>query len=232
MKKRQVLLLENESSLAAAIASRLARIGQFTIDVVSTGYGALRALGTAVPDALVVDTTLPDMPATELCRAIRSRERTAHVPLMLVSEPAVLGPIIGFELGADDYVTKPFDPEELAARLKALLRRQPIYEPERQADVFKGELLEADFNAVDVLVRGRPVTLTKREFRLLRHLVHMRNQVMDRAMLLASVWGGQQYDPRLVDAAIWRLRTKLDEAGRQIETVPGFGYRFNEPPER
>jgi DNA-binding response OmpR family regulator len=229
MHRQHILVVENEPAIAHTIKVHLETHAGFTVEVASTGHAALRAIGAFVPDALLLDTLLPDIPGSEMCRAIRSRERTAQLPLILLGERSVLGPVAGLELGADDYLLKPVDTAELAARFHALLRRRVVQPRYAKRDHFKGVHIEARFDEVVVRVDGRPVALTKREFALLRLLFHARNRVLDRKTLLANVCGSNR-QVRAVDAAVWRLRSKLKKAGRQIETVPGRGYRFNEPP--
>ena len=132
--------------------------------------------------------------------------------------------VIGLEQGADDYVTKPFSLRELFARVQAVLRRTRT---EQTAEVYRGERLVADFDAVAIAVDGAPVRLTRREFELLRFLVHNKNRVVSRDRLLESVWGYERdVETRSIDVHIGRLRVKLKTAGRQIETVVGLGYRF------
>jgi DNA-binding response OmpR family regulator len=231
MKKREILVVEHETAIAEAIKSRLETHDEFSVDIVSTGYGALRSIGASVPDAVLLDATLTDMTGSELCRLIRSRERTAHLPMIILGDRSNgLGPIEWLELGADDYVTKPLDPHELEARLNAVLRRRLVHHQYPEEDRFDGVHLEANFSAVSIVVDGCPVRLTKREFLLLRCLVHNRNHIVSRDRLLANVWGSDVWNRRIVDAAVWKLRTKLKQAGHQIETVVGFGYRFNESP--
>ena len=231
MKKKKILVVEDETTVAESIKSRLEMRDEFSVEVVSTGHGALRIIGAAVPDAVVLDATLPDVPGSEVCRVIRSRERTAELPVIMLGERTTgIGPITALELGVDDYLRKPFDLQELEARLKAVLRRRHVPPQYSGCDHFRGVHIEADFADVSVKVDGSSVLLSKREFRLLRCFAHNCNQVLDRKTLLANVWGSNGQDCRIVDAAIWKLRTKLNEARRQIETVIGFGYRFNEPP--
>jgi two-component system, OmpR family, phosphate regulon response regulator PhoB len=231
MKKPVILVVEDEAAISEAIKCRLEIYEAFGVDVVRTGHGALRIIGAAVPDAVVLDATLPDVPGSEVCRVIRSRERTTELPVIMLGEGTTgIGPIAALELGVDDYLRKPFDPRELEARLKAVLRRRRTPHQYHGRDHFKGFHIEADFADVSVTIDGSSVLLTKREFSLLRFFVHNCNQVLDRKTLLANVWGLAGQDCRIVDAAIWKLRTKLNEARRQIETVIGFGYRFNEPP--
>jgi DNA-binding response OmpR family regulator len=231
MKKNEILVVEGEPAIAESIKSRLETHDEFSVVVVSTGHGALRIIGAAVPDAVVLDATLPDLPGAEVCRVIRSRERTAELPVIMVGKRTTsIGPITALELGADDYLTKPFDPKELEARLKAVLRRRHVRYEYSGHDHFRGVHIEANFAEVSVTVDGSAVLLTKREFRLLRFFVHNCNQVLNRETLLANVWDSNGRDCRIVDAAIWKLRMKLNQARRQVETVVGFGYRFNEPP--
>ena len=139
--------------------------------------------------------------------------------------------LTGLDIGADDYITKPFSLRELAARVRAVLRRgrsEPAAAPATQA-VYQGAHLHADFDAVSVEVDGTPVRLTRREFELLRHLVENRNRVLSRDRLLERVWGYDRViETRSVDVHVGRLRGKLGAAGRQIETVVGLGYRFVE----
>ena len=135
----------------------------------------------------------------------------------------------GLDTGADDYVTKPFSPRELAARVRAALRRGRTATATPAPVVYQGKHLQADFDAVSVEVDGEAVKLTRREFELLRHLVENRNRVLSRDRLLERVWGYDRLiETRSVDVHVGRLRAKLGEAGRQIETVVGLGYRFVE----
>ena len=221
--------------LAAAAASiepiraRLESSGEFRCDVVRTADDALRCIAAALPDALLLDTTLPDIPAQEVCRALRARPRTAALPcIMLGSARGPIRIIEALSFGADDFMTKPADPVELEARLRALLRRRaPI--PTTEHRVFRGRHVDANFTDVAVSVDGAPVSLTKRELLLLCALVEERNHTLSREALLSRVWGSAAWDCRVVDSAMWKLRRKLGAAGSQIETIVGFGYRFFEP---
>jgi two-component system alkaline phosphatase synthesis response regulator PhoP len=162
-----------------------------------------------------------------VCRVLRSRSDARHLPIiMLTAKSSESDRVAGLELGADDYVTKPFSLRELAARVRAVLRRSTTVE-ERQAAGYQGTRLMADFDAVAVSVDGDSIRLTRREFELLRYLVQNKNRVVSRDRLLERVWGYDRLvETRSVDVHVGRLRSKLRDAGRQIETVVGLGYRF------
>jgi DNA-binding response OmpR family regulator len=228
MRKKKILVAEDDSTIALTIKQHLEHGDQFAVSLAADGGTALRSITAALPDALLLDTGLSDVSATEICRAIRRRERTARLPLILLGRRGGLGLVDGLNLGADDYVAKPLDPAELMARLKALLRRH-VHRAHDANEVFSGAHLEANFTDVRIAVDGRQVSLTKREFELLRFLVRRRNEVLRREEILTHVWGADEWDVRIVDSAMWKLRKKTGRAGRQIETVTGFGYRFSEP---
>jgi two-component system, OmpR family, alkaline phosphatase synthesis response regulator PhoP len=165
---------------------------------------------------------------SEVCRILRQRRETARIPIiMLTAKTSETDRVAGLDLGADDYVTKPFSLRELGARVRAVLRRgQPQGEPPR-ASVYRGAHLVADFDAVSIAVDEQPVRLTRREFELLRFLVENKNRVLSRDRLLERVWGYDRFiETRSVDVHVGRLRAKLGKAGEQIETVVGLGYRF------
>jgi DNA-binding response OmpR family regulator len=229
MKTRTILIVDDEEDQATAVKVVLERCGEFHVDIVATGYEALRHLGGEVPAALLLAVTLPDLSVAELCRAIRSRERTSLMPVIVLGERATgIGSIDALDIGADDYLAKPLNVRELEARLRAMLRRG-VREPQQAAERFRGVHLDADFARITVTVDNRVVRLTRREFLLLRFLVENRNRVVGREVLLAHVWPSRGQHRRAVDSAIYKLRLKLSRAGRQIETVNGFGYQFTEP---
>ena len=200
-----------------------------SVEIVSSGDAALRAVTEQTPDLVILDLNLPVLSGTEVCRILRGRPATANVPIiMLTARTGEADRVTGLDLGADDYVTKPFSLRELAARVRAVLRR-------RQqgvgigANVYAGAHLTADFDAVAISVDGTSVRLTRREFELLKFLVENRNRVLSRDRLLERVWGYDRFiETRSVDVHVGRLRAKLGAAGQQIETVVGLGYRFVE----
>jgi DNA-binding response OmpR family regulator len=229
MDTKEIVVAEDEPAIVEAIRTKLETGGEFRIDVAPTADDLLKRIAASVPDALLLDATLPDLPAQEVCRMIRSRPRTERLACIVLGQPTRgLGLIDALEFGADDYVAKPVDVAELEARLRAVLRRRLA--PPRSAVLrYQGIRIEADFTAVRVSVDGKGVSLTKREFVLLRALVEQPGSILSREFLLNSVWTAGVRDRRVVDSAIWKLRQKLGEAGCQIETIVGFGYRFNEP---
>jgi DNA-binding response OmpR family regulator len=164
-----------------------------------------------------------------VCRILKSRPDTAHVPIIiLTARTSESDRVTGLDIGADDYIVKPFGLREFAARVRAVLRRGRT-ETAATAIIYRGKHLVADFDAVSVAVDGQPVRLTRREFDLLRHLVENRNRVLSRDRLLERVWGYEHFvETRSVDVHIGRLRGKLRAAAHQIETVVGLGYRFVE----
>jgi DNA-binding response OmpR family regulator len=225
----RVLVVEDETDIAQLIKHTLERGGDANVEVVSTGDAALRSVGETPPDLMILDLNLPVVDGTEVCRLIRARPATASLPIiMLTARTAESDRVSGLDLGADDYVTKPFSLRELAARVRAVLRRKPGSKPSAMS-IYRGKHLIADFDAVAVTVNGDPIRLTRREFELLRCLVENRNRVLSRDRLLERVWGYEQYiETRSVDVHVGRLRAKLGQAGAQIETVVGLGYRFVE----
>jgi len=231
----RVLVVEDEQDIAGLIKHSLERDGRTSVDIVTDGGLAVRRATEHPPDVLILDLNLPGLDGLEVCRILRGRPATRHVPIiMLTARTSEDDRIAGLDLGADDYVTKPFSLRELAARVRAIRRRAPrigdaTAEAPAAPGTYAGAHLIADFEAVSVLVDRRAIRLTKRELELLRCLVENRNRVMSRERLLERVWGYECFiETRSVDVHVGRLRAKLGAAGRQIETVVGFGYRFNE----
>ncbi len=227
MPKHRVLIVEDEQDIAGLIKHTLERGGDAEAEIVGSGDAALKAVAARPPDLIILDLNLPVLSGTEVCRILRNRTDAQHVPIiMLTAKTGEQDRVNGLELGADDYVTKPFSLRELTARVRAVLRRttQP---QDRPAMAYNGSQLSADFDAVSVAVEGQAVRLTRREFELLRYLVQNKNRVVSRDRLLERVWGYDRLvETRSVDVHVGRLRGKLGEAGRQIETVVGLGYRF------
>jgi len=228
----RVLVVEDEPDVAHLIKHTLERSGDLRVDIASAGDMALHAVSGAAPDLVILDLNLPVLSGLEVCRIMRARPNTQQVPIIMLTARAGEGDrVAGLELGADDYISKPFSPRELAARVRAVLRRGGREQEAKRPSpiVYRGKHLHADFEAVSVTVDGDPVRLTRREFELLRHLVENRNRVQSRDRLLERVWGYERMvETRSVDVHVGRLRGKLGAAGRQIETVVGLGYRFVE----
>jgi DNA-binding response OmpR family regulator len=226
----RVLVVEDETDIAGLIKHALERGGDAEVDVVGTGDAALRAVTDRIPDLVILDLNLPVLSGIEVCRILRGRPATSRLPIiMLTARTGEADRVTGLDLGADDYVTKPFSLRELAARVRAVLRRRQNHGNEPPVAVYRGQHLIADFDAVAVAVDGQAIRLTRREFELLRCLVENRNRVLSRDRLLERVWGyDHPIETRSVDVHVGRLRSKLGSAGRQIETVVGLGYRFVE----
>ena len=229
MAKSRVLIVEDEQDIAGLIKHTLERSGDIVASIVNSGDAALQAVGAEAPDLLLLDLNLPVISGIEVCRILRSRPDAKHMPIiMLTARTGENDRVGGLEIGADDYVTKPFSLRELTARVKALLRRSARTD-EQPPLVYQGEHLLADFDAVSVSVDGEAIRLTRREFELLRYLVQNKNRVVSRDRLLERVWGYDRLvETRSVDVHVGRLRGKLGQAGRQIETVVGLGYRFTD----
>jgi len=223
----RVLVVEDEQDIAALIKHALERSGDAQVDVVGSGDTALRAMTDNAPDLVILDVNLPVLSGTEVCRVMRARAETAHTPIiMLTARTSESDRVAGLDLGADDYVTKPFSLRELSARVRAVLRRRGGQNTV-PTTIYEGKHLRADFDAVAIFVDSEPVRLTRREFELLRFLVENRNRVLSRDRLLERVWGYDRFiETRSVDVHVGRLRSKLGPAGSQIETVVGLGYRF------
>jgi DNA-binding response OmpR family regulator len=227
MQKHRVLIVEDEQDIAGLIKLTLERSGSAEAEVVGSGDAALKAVTARPPDLIILDLNLPVLGGLEVCRLLRQRSDARHLPIiMLTARTSETDRVTGLEMGADDYVTKPFSLRELTARVKAVLRRASAPE-ERQAAGYRGTHLTADFDAVSVEVDGEPIRLTRREFELLRYLVQNKNRVVSRDRLLERVWGYDRLvETRSVDVHVGRLRQKLGTAGQQIETAVGLGYRF------
>ncbi len=211
----RILVVEDEADIAALIKRTLEQNSAAEVEVVVSGDAALKAIATTPPDLMILDLNLPVIDGAEVCRLVRARPASNTLPIiMLTARTAETDRIAGLDLGADDYVTKPFSFRELAARVRAVLRRHRPHVP--GSAVYRGAHLLADFDAVAVAVDGEDVRLTRREFELLRFLVENRQRVLSRERLLERVWGYQEsIETRSVDVHIGRLRAKLGAAGRQ-----------------
>jgi DNA-binding response OmpR family regulator len=226
----RVLIVEDEQDIAGLIKHALERGGEIEAEIVSTGAAALKSVMEEAPDLILLDLNLPFLDGLEIFRILRNRAATAKIPvIMLTARTGETDRVTGLELGAEDYITKPFSLRELVARVRAVLRRNRAAAEMDRAVVYSGRHLRVDFDAVSINVDGKPVRLTRREFELLRFLVENPNRVLSRDRLLERVWGfDRQIETRSVDVHVGRLRGKLGAAGKQIETIIGLGYRFSE----
>ena len=221
--RRRVLLIEDDGDIAEAISYQLGKAG-LHVKVARTGAEGLDQARRGA-DLILLDLNLPDMDGLEVCRLIRRQTATAHVPILIVSARAdEVDRVLGLEMGADDYVVKPFSLKELAARCRVALRRA---ETGTQLQGYREENFEVDFDAYLVRYRGQEVRLTPKEFELFRYLIERAGRVLTRERLLERVWGyDAEVDTRSIDAHIRRLRLKLGPAREHVETVVGLGYRF------
>jgi two-component system alkaline phosphatase synthesis response regulator PhoP len=225
----RILVVEDDRDIAELVGLYLEKAG-FSVELLASGREALRALTARPPDLLVLDLMLPHVSGLEICRAARADERTASIPIIMLTARADESErIAGLETGADDYMAKPFSPNELVARVRALLRRT------RPSTVAGGAIaygpITVDTEQHTVTSVGRTVTLTAKEFLLLQYLLRHRGRVLSRDVLLTDVWGYKYTGgTRTVDVHVRRLREKLPPLEQALVTVKQFGYKLLEDP--
>jgi DNA-binding response OmpR family regulator len=225
-----ILIVEDDRDIAELLQRYLTRAGHVT-DALGDGAEALAFIRSRVPDLVVLDLMLPGVDGLEVCRTLRRTSETRALPIiMLTARTEEADRVAGLELGADDYVTKPFSPSELVARVGALLRRAQRWAESGHAALAYGPI-ELDRERHLVTDRGQPVRLTAKEFLLLEYLLQHRGRVLSRDLLLTDVWGYRYTGgTRTVDVHVRRLREKIPALGEGIETVKQFGYRLVDMP--
>ena len=227
MAKGRILIIDDEKDLIELVRYNLEQEG-FQVTGLPDGESGLNAAVQEVPDLILVDLMLPGMDGLEVCRSLRANSRTASIPIiMLTAKSGESDRIVGLELGADDYVTKPFSPRELAARVKAVLRRTGM-PPSQSKAIRRGELA-IDLTRREVSLDGAPIELTATEFRLLQFFAEHPGRVFSRSELINAAMGRDvSVIDRTIDVHITGLRKKLGHYSGRIDTVRGFGYRFKE----
>ncbi len=228
----KILVVEDEADLAQVLEYNLKKAGHEPI-LAKDGQTALAAVREQKIELVLLDLMLPDLPGTEVCKAIKTDPKSKHIPvIMLTAKGEEIDRVVGFELGADDYVVKPFSVRELLLRIQAILRRGKPEAP-RGKDTIVFGTLKIDTSAHRVWVKETEIELTALEFKLLYTLWERKNRVQSRAALLDVVWGiSAEINTRTVDTHVKRLREKLTPQADYIETVRGVGYRFAETPEK
>jgi two-component system, OmpR family, alkaline phosphatase synthesis response regulator PhoP len=229
--KPKILVVEDEADIRELIRYNLEREG-FAVEEAATGSEALDRLKRRLPDLMLLDLMLPGMPGLELCRVVRADKQMAPLPILVVTAKGTeVDRVLGLEMGADDYVVKPFSPRELVARVKALLRRAHPDAASSQAGSYERGRLRMDLGTYQVFVESKLAELALREYELLRFFVEHPMRVYTREQLLDMVWGRDTYvEPRTVDVHIRRLRQHIERDDAKPElilTVRGVGYRFN-----
>lgn len=232
MAAKKILVVEDEPDIRKLVHYNLAQ-ERFKVIEAEDGEKALKLVQREKPHLIVLDLMLPGLSGLELCRNLRGRPETSQIPiLMLTAKAGEADRIVGLEMGADDYLTKPFSPRELVARVKAILRRTEMQSSHPVSEVYEKGPLKINFSTYETIVRGKAVRLTLKEFELLGFLVQNPNRVLSRDQLLDRVWGGEVFvDPRTVDVHIRRLRKAIEKNDRKpdwILTVRGVGYKFHE----
>ena len=225
--KQRILIVDDEPDTVELIEFNL-RAGGYDISTAEDGAEAIRKARQATPDLIILDVMLPELDGLEVCKILRADPATSRIPvLMLTAKAAEVDRILGLELGARDYVTKPFSPRELILRVRNLLNQQE--DEKEKPTTFEFKELYIDVPRHLVTVNRKPVDLTATEFRLLTLLAERRGRVQSRDQLLQDVWHYENIiDTRTVDTHIRRLREKLGKAARFLDTVRGVGYRFTE----
>jgi two-component system, OmpR family, alkaline phosphatase synthesis response regulator PhoP len=223
--KEKILIVEDDKDIVKMLEYNLKKDG-FRVSSVRDGEDALDSANSEHPDLIILDLMLPGMDGLEVCKELKKENRTMHVPIiMLTAKSQESDKVVGLELGADDYVTKPFSPRELSARIKAVLRRAK----EKLPEVMKKGDLTIDFSRISVSVKDKAVELTAKEFELLKTLINAKGRVLSRDYLLDTIWGfdhAMEIQTRTVDVHIRTLRKKLKSGAKRIVTVKNYGYRF------
>lgn len=222
---RPILIVEDDPDIAESLRYNFEREGLPVVTALTGEAGLSAALNEKEsPSLIILDLMLPGMSGTELCRRLRREPATRRTPIiMLTARSGESDRVAGLDLGADDYITKPFSVRELLARVRAVMRRMD----ETSGKTYEDDNLLIDFDDIRVVCRGQKVKLTNKEFNLLSVLAKSPDRVITRQQLLDNVWGYSYYgDARTLDVHIRRLRQKLGECGDCIETVVGVGYRF------
>ena len=221
-----VLLVEDESDVVDLLRYHFKKAG-FKVEIENSGDAGLAAVRSRRPDAVVLDLMLPGMTGLEVCRALKIDSETASIPvLMLTARSEVKDRVKGLEIGADDYVTKPFSPKEVVLRVQGLLRR--IRSAAEEVSIVEVDGIAIDKSTLRASIGNERLELTTIEFKLLLTLIHNRGKTLSRETLLSDVWGySTGADTRTVDTHMRRLREKLGDHATKVETVRGQGYRFN-----
>lgn len=228
---RRILIVEDETSLADSIRYNLEREG-YDVDVAYDGRDALRRSRLEPPDLVLLDLMLPGMAGLDVCRALRAE---SNVPIIMVTaKDAEADKVAGLEVGADDYVTKPFSMRELVARVSANLRRVAMAVPteEPDGDILEGGPVRLDVSRHEAIVRGQPVDLRPKEFELLSTFLRRMGRLLTREFLVEEVWGSGYYgDMKTLDVHIRRIRSKIEEDPHRpvhLVTVRGLGYKYTD----
>jgi len=229
---QKILVVEDEPDIRKLVNYNLAQEHYKVIEA-EDGEQALKAIQRDKPHLVVLDLMLPGLSGIELCKILRERSDTAKLPiLMLTAKAGEADRVVGLEMGADDYLSKPFSPRELVARVRAILRRADGAASQDTLPAYDRGELKIDFSTYEVFVRGKSVKLTLKEFELLRFLVQNPSRVLSRDQLLDRVWGGETYvTPRTVDVHVRRLRKAIEKDDSKpvwILTLRGVGYKFDE----
>ena len=223
----RILIIEDEPDVVDMLTLNLRKAGGFVVSSAADGASGIRKAREELPALIILDLMLPKMPGLEVCKALKNDGATRHIPIiMLTAKAEEIDRIVGLEVGADDYVVKPFSPREIVLRIKAIMRRG-------QGDAAPEQMtigpITVDPARHHVTVDGKSVRLTSVEFKLLTMLMRRRGRVQERDRLLNEVWGYESaIDTRTVDTHVRRLRKKLGKAADAIETIRGFGYRLRE----
>jgi DNA-binding response OmpR family regulator len=228
MSKGTILVIDDEKDLIELVRYNLEKEG-FDVIAASDGKSGLEIAQRHKADLILLDVMMPGMDGLEVCRRLRADERTSRVPtIMLTSRATEADRIVGLEMGSDDYVTKPFSPRELVARVKAVLRRTTM-QGQPPEIVKHGELM-IDVNAHEVTYAGHPVALTATEFRIIQFLTSRPGRVLSRDEIINAALGRDVavFD-RTIDVHITSIRKKLGKGGELIETIRGFGYKLKDP---
>ena len=226
--KETILVIEDEKNIVELVKYNLSEAG-FQVLTASRGDVGLELAIKQKPDLVLLDLMLPEIGGLEICKTLRQNEKTAHIPIIMVTAKGQeADKVVGLEIGADDYVTKPFSPRELVARVRALIRRvkeKPVNK------VYKIGSLHIDTAKHEVLVKEKPVELTSKEYDLLKVLIEAKGRVLSRDFLLDKVWGydqSLQIETRTVDMHIGQLRKKIKLEAERIITIKNVGYRFEQ----
>jgi DNA-binding response OmpR family regulator len=222
-----IAVVDDEPDIVELVSINLKK-ASFRVTEFPDADSFLRSLNTAIPDLVILDLMLPDMDGFEVCRALRTQEKFAHIPIiMLTAKVEETDKVLGLELGADDYVTKPFSPRELVARVKAVLRRHSPKEDTRKITI--GNMFTMNMEKHEVEVEGTKIELTSTEFKILQLLSAKKGWVFSRDQILQHLWGDNKMVlDRTVDVHIKHLREKLGKAGNLVRNIRGVGYKLEE----